>query len=173
VVSNPDPHFHQYFVGGQLPTTAAYAGVLNIVNGCGREPASLYFRQAHRQRSSPSTSTDRVIAQTAASCLIQATLELGGKSLTSFADVMDKGRFLDKAIEAWCFQHFNQGGCTACRHADQESILTLSWSVLQPRRHQMNARWTPTPPGGRAGVRGATHQIMSYLEQIQEGRRRC
>ena len=68
-------------------------GVLNIVNGYGREagmPLATSKRIA-KIAFTGSTSTGRVIAQAAANSLIPATLELGGKSPNVFfADVMDK-----------------------------------------------------------------------------------
>src|SRR5690606_33643786 len=79
------------------------AGVLNIVNGFGREagvPLSTSKRIA-KIAFTGSTSTGRMIAQAAANSLIPATLELGGKSPNVFfADIMDKDdAYLDKAIE--------------------------------------------------------------------------
>ena len=76
-------------------------GVLNVVNGFGREagmPLATSKRIA-KIAFTGSTSTGRVIAQAAANNLIPATLELGGKSPNVFfADVMDKDDgFLDKA----------------------------------------------------------------------------
>jgi hypothetical protein len=68
-------------------------GVLNIVNGFGREagmPLATSKRIA-KIAFTGSTATGRVIAQAAANNLIPATLELGGKSPNIFfADVMDK-----------------------------------------------------------------------------------
>src|SRR5213079_2240919 len=78
-------------------------GVLNIVNGYGREagmPLATSKRIA-KIAFTGSTATGRVIAQAAASNLIPATLELGGKSPNVFfEDVMAADdAFLDKAIE--------------------------------------------------------------------------
>ena len=68
-------------------------GVLNIVNGYGREagmPLATSKRIA-KIAFTGSTTTGRVIAQAAANNLIPATLELGGKSPNIFfADVMAK-----------------------------------------------------------------------------------
>ena len=104
------------------------AGVLNIVNGYGREagmPLATSKRIA-KIAFTGSTSTGRVIAQAAANNLIPATLELGGKSPNVFfADVMDKDdAFLDKAIEGLVLFAFNQGEVCTCpsRALIQESI---------------------------------------------------
>ena len=73
-----------------------------------------------------STATGRVIAQAAASNLIPATLELGGKSPNLFfEDVMaEDDAFLDKAIEGMVLFAFNQGEVCTCpsRALIQESI---------------------------------------------------
>ena len=93
-------------------------GVLNIVNGYGREagmPLATSKRIA-KIAFTGSTSTGRVIAQAAANNLIPATLELGGKSPNIFfEDVMaaDDG-FLDKAIEGLVLFAFNQGEVCTC-----------------------------------------------------------
>jgi aldehyde dehydrogenase len=103
-------------------------GVLNIVNGYGREagmPLATSKRIA-KIAFTGSTATGRVIAQAAANNLIPATLELGGKSPNIFfADVMDKDdAFLDKAIEGMVLFAFNQGEVCTCpsRALIQESI---------------------------------------------------
>ncbi len=103
-------------------------GVLNIVNGFGRE-AGMPLASSKRIAKiafTGSTSTGRVIGQAAANNLIPATLELGGKSPNIFfADVMDKDDgFLDKAIEGLVLFAFNQGEVCTCpsRALIQESI---------------------------------------------------
>lgn len=103
-------------------------GVLNIVNGYGREagmPLATSKRIA-KIAFTGSTATGRVIAQAAASNLIPATLELGGKSPNIFfADIAQADDdFFDKAIEGLVLFAFNQGEvCTApSRALIQESI---------------------------------------------------
>ena len=110
-------------IGDLLP-----AGVLNIVNGFGRE-AGMPLANSKRIAKiafTGSTSTGRVIGQAAANNLIPATLELGGKSPNVFfADIMDKDdAFLDKAIEGMVLFAFNQGEVCSCpsRALIQESI---------------------------------------------------
>ncbi len=87
-------------------------GVLNIVNGFGREagmPLATHPRIA-KIAFTGSTTTGRLIAQAAANNLIPATLELGGKSPNIFfPDVMEKDdAFLDKAIEGLVLFAFNR-----------------------------------------------------------------
>lgn len=103
-------------------------GVLNIVNGFGREagmPLAASKRIA-KIAFTGSTATGRVIAQAAAQNLIPATLELGGKSPNIFfADIMDADdAFFDKAIEGLVLFAFNQGEVCTCpsRALIQESI---------------------------------------------------
>ena len=102
----------------ELITDLLPAGVLNIVNGFGRE-AGMPLASSKRIAKiafTGSTATGRMIAQAAANNLIPATLELGGKSPNIFfADVMDKDDdFLDKAIEGMVLFAFNQGEVCTC-----------------------------------------------------------
>ena len=103
-------------------------GVLNIVNGYGREagmPLATSKRIA-KIAFTGSTATGRLIAQVAASNLIPATLELGGKSPNIFfADIANADDdFFDKAIEGLVLFAFNQGEVCTCpsRALIQESV---------------------------------------------------
>ena len=93
-------------------------GVLNIVNGYGREagmPLATSKRIA-KIAFTGSTATGKVIAQAAAANLIPATLELGGKSPNIFFDdvLAADDAFLDKAIEGLVLFAFNQGEVCTC-----------------------------------------------------------
>jgi len=93
-------------------------GVINIVNGYGRE-AGLPLATSRRIAKiafTGSTTTGRVIAQAAANNLIPATLELGGKSPNVFfGDVgAADDDFFDKAIEGLVLFAFNQGEVCTC-----------------------------------------------------------
>ncbi len=93
-------------------------GVVNIVNGFGRE-AGLPLAQSRRIAKvafTGSTTTGRVIAQAAANNLIPATLELGGKSPNIFfADVCAADDdFFDKAVEGTVMFALNQGEVCTC-----------------------------------------------------------
>jgi len=103
-------------------------GVVNIVNGYGREagmPLATSKRIA-KIAFTGSTATGKVIAQAAAGNLIPATLELGGKSPNIFFDdvMAQDDAFLDKAIEGLVLFAFNQGEVCTCpsRALIQESI---------------------------------------------------
>ncbi|MDP3706582.1 MAG: aldehyde dehydrogenase family protein [Polaromonas sp.] len=154
------------------------AGVLNIVNGYGREagmPLATSKRIA-KIAFTGSTSTGRVIAQAAANNLIPATLELGGKSPNVFfADIMDKDdAFLDKAIEGLVLFAFNQGEVCTCpsRALIQESIYDAFMARVLKRVaaiKQGNPLDTDTMMGAQASKEQLT-KIMSYLDLgTQEG----
>jgi len=103
-------------------------GVLNIVNGYGKEagmPLATSKRIA-KIAFTGSTATGRHIAQAAAANLIPATLELGGKSPNLFFDdvMAEDDAFLDKAIEGLVLFAFNQGEVCTCpsRALIQEGI---------------------------------------------------
>ncbi|QJC54857.1 Long-chain-aldehyde dehydrogenase [Polaromonas vacuolata] len=147
-------------------------GVLNIVNGYGREagmPLATSKRIA-KIAFTGSTSTGRVIAQAAANNLIPATLELGGKSPNIFfADIMDKDdSFLDKAIEGLVLFAFNQGEvCTSpSRALIQESIYDKFMERVLKRVAAIvmgNPLDTDTMMGAQASKEQLT-KIMSYLD---------
>ena len=146
-------------------------GVLNIVNGYGREagmPLATSKRIA-KIAFTGSTSTGRVIAQAAANNLIPATLELGGKSPNIFfADIMDKDdAFLDKAIEGLVLFAFNQGEVCTCpsRALIQESIYDRFMERALKRVaaiKQGSPLDTDTMMGAQASAEQMT-KIQSYL----------
>jgi aldehyde dehydrogenase len=147
-------------------------GVLNIVNGYGRE-AGMPLANSKRIAKiafTGSTSTGRVIAQAAANNLIPATLELGGKSPNIFfADVMDKDdAFLDKAIEGLVLFAFNQGEVCTCpsRALIQESIYDKFMERVLKRVAAI-VQGNPLDPNTMIGAQASKEQltkIMSYLE---------
>ena len=147
-------------------------GVLNIVNGYGRE-AGLPLATSKRIAKiafTGSTTTGRVIAQAAANNLIPATLELGGKSPNVFfADIMDQDDgFLDKAIEGLVLFAFNQGEVCTCpsRALIQESIYDEFMERVLKRVaaiKQGNPLDTDCMMGAQASKEQLT-KILSYLE---------
>lgn len=148
------------------------AGVLNIVNGFGRE-AGMPLASSKRIAKiafTGSTSTGRVIAQAAANNLIPATLELGGKSPNVFfPDVMaeDDG-YLDKAIEGLVLFAFNQGEVCTCpsRALIHESIYDKFMERCLQRIaaiKQGNPLDTDTMIGAQASQEQMT-KISSYLD---------
>jgi len=147
-------------------------GVLNIVNGYGREagmPLATSKRIA-KIAFTGSTSTGRVIAQAAANNLIPATLELGGKSPNVFfADVAEEDdEFLDKAIEGLVLFAFNQGEVCTCpsRAVIHESIYDRFMERVLPRVaaiKQGNPLDTETMMGAQASKEQLT-KILTYLD---------
>ena len=147
-------------------------GVLNIVNGYGREAGMplATSRRIAKIAFTGSTSTGRVIAQAAANNLIPATLELGGKSPNVFfADIakLDDG-FYDKAIEGLVLFAFNQGEVCTCpsRALIQESIYDafIERCLVRVKAiKQGNPLDTDTMIGAQASQEQMT-KIMSYLD---------
>ncbi len=151
-------------------------GVLNIVNGFGRE-AGMPLASSKRIAKiafTGSTATGRVIAQAAASNLIPATLELGGKSPNIFfADVAKKDdSFFDKAIEGLVLFAFNQGEVCTCpsRSLIQESIYDEFMERALPRVAAIkvgNPLDTDTMMGAQASKEQMA-KIMSYMNVGKE-----
>ena len=147
-------------------------GVLNIVNGYGREagmPLATSKRIA-KIAFTGSTATGRVIAQAAASNLIPATLELGGKSPNIFFDdvMAADDAFLDKAIEGLVLFAFNQGEVCTCpsRALIQESIYDR-FIDRAIKRVAAIKQGSPLDTDTMMGAQASSLQmdkILSYLE---------
>jgi aldehyde dehydrogenase len=148
------------------------AGVLNIVNGYGREagmPLATSKRIA-KIAFTGSTATGRVIAQAAAANLIPATLELGGKSPNIFFEdvAAQDDAFLDKAIEGLVLFAFNQGEVCTCpsRALIQASVYDKFMDRALKRVaaiKQGNPLDTDTMMGAQASAM-QMDKILSYLE---------
>jgi len=147
------------------------AGVLNIVNGFGRE-AGMPLASSKRIAKiafTGSTATGRVIAQAAAGNLIPATLELGGKSPNIFFDdvMAEDDAFLDKAIEGMVLFAFNQGEVCTCpsRALIQESIYDR-FIERALKRVAAIKQGSPLDTDTMMGAQASAMQmdkIMSYL----------
>ncbi|GAB3759007.1 aldehyde dehydrogenase family protein [Ramlibacter monticola] len=100
-------------IGDLLP-----AGVINVVNGYGKEAGTplATSKRIAKLAFTGSTATGKAIAQAAAANLIPATLELGGKSPNIFFDDVAAAddEFFDKAIEGLVLFAFNQGEVCTC-----------------------------------------------------------
>ena len=147
-------------------------GVLNIVNGYGREAGMplATSRRIAKIAFTGSTATGRVIAQAAATSLIPATLELGGKSPNVFfEDVMAADdAFLDKAIEGMVLFAFNQGEVCTCpsRALIQESIYDRFMEKVMARVKAIK-QLSPLDTDSMMGAQASQDQlskIMSYME---------
>ncbi|WP_341888735.1 aldehyde dehydrogenase family protein [Variovorax sp. YR752] len=147
-------------------------GVLNVVNGYGRE-AGMPLAQSKRIAKiafTGSTATGRVIAQAAATNLIPATLELGGKSPNVFFDdvMAQDDAFLDKAIEGLVLFAFNQGEVCTCpsRALIQESIYDKFMARALDRVKAIK-QGSPLDTETMMGAQASAMQmdkILSYLE---------
>ncbi|HEY3300834.1 MAG TPA: aldehyde dehydrogenase family protein [Methylophilaceae bacterium] len=147
-------------------------GVVNIVNGYGREVGSplANSRRIAKIGFTGSTATGRVIAQAAAGNLIPATLELGGKSPNVFfADIMDEDDdFFDKATEGLVLFAFNQGEVCTCpsRALIQESIYDKFMERVLKRVAAIK-QGNPLDPNTMIGAQASQDQlnkIMSYID---------
>ena len=147
-------------------------GVLNIINGYGKE-AGMPLAQSKRIGKiafTGSTATGRVIAQAAATNLIPATLELGGKSPNVFfPDIAAQDDDLfDKAIEGLVLFAFNQGEVCTCpsRALIHESIYDkfIARAIDRVKAiKQGNPLDTETMMGAQASSM-QLDKILSYLE---------
>jgi aldehyde dehydrogenase len=147
-------------------------GVLNIVNGLGREagmPLATSKRIA-KIAFTGSTATGRVIAQAAAGNLIPATLELGGKSPNIFFDDVASvdDEFFDKAIEGLVLFAFNQGEVCTCpsRALIQESLYDKFMERALSRVRAIK-QGSPLDTDSMMGAQASLDQmkkIESYLE---------
>ncbi len=147
-------------------------GVLNVVNGYGREVGMplATSRRIAKIAFTGSTATGRVIAQAAANSLIPATLELGGKSPNIFfEDIMAADdAFLDKAVEGMVLFAFNQGEVCTCpsRALIQESIYERFMEKVMARVKAIK-QLSPLDTDSMMGAQASQDQlskIMSYME---------
>ena len=147
-------------------------GVINIVNGYGREVGAplANSKRIAKIGFTGSTATGRAIATAAASNLIPATLELGGKSPNIFfADIMDADdAFFDKCIEGLVMFAFNQGEVCTCpsRAIIQESIYDKFIARVLERVKAIK-QGSPLDPNTMLGAQASEDQmnkIMNYIE---------
>jgi aldehyde dehydrogenase len=147
-------------------------GVINIVNGYGRDVGAplANSKRIAKIAFTGSTATGRVIAQAAASNLIPATLELGGKSPNVFfADIaQEDDDFLDKAIEGLVLFAFNQGEVCTCpsRALIQESVYDQFMERVLPRIAAIK-QGNPLDPSTMIGAQASEDQlnkIMAYMD---------
>ena len=148
------------------------AGVLNIVNGYGREAGMPLATSKRIQKIAftGSTATGRVIAQAAATNLIPATLELGGKSPNIFFEDVASAddAFFDKAVEGLVLFAFNQGEVCTCpsRALIQESIYDKFMDRALKRVAAIK-QGSPLDTDSMMGAQASAMQmdkILSYLE---------
>ncbi len=150
-------------------------GVINIVNGYGREVGAplANSKRIAKIGFTGSTATGRAIATAAANNLIPATLELGGKSPNVFfADVMQEDdAFLDKAIEGLVLFAFNQGEVCTCpsRAVIQESIYDKFMERVMPRIAAIK-QGNPLDPNTMIGAQASQDQLNKIMNYIDIGK---
>ncbi len=154
-------------IGDLLP-----AGVLNVVNGFGREVGKELATnpRINKVAFTGSTVTGRMIMQYASENMIPFTLELGGKSPNIFfEDVLDGGDdYIDKAIEGLVLFAFNQGEVCTCpsRALIHESIYDRFMEKALARVKAIKQA-NPLDADTMLGAQASKQQfdkIMSYLD---------
>jgi aldehyde dehydrogenase len=151
------------------------AGVINIVNGYGREVGAplANSKRIAKIGFTGSTATGRAIATAAANNLIPATLELGGKSPNVFfADIMDEDdAFFDKAIEGLVLFAFNQGEVCTCpsRALIQESIYDKFMERVLGRVAAIK-QGNPLDPNTMLGAQASQDQLNKIMNYIDIGK---
>lgn len=154
-------------VGDLLP-----AGVLNVVNGYGKE-AGQALATSNRIAIIAFTGSTPVgshILKCAAENIIPSTVELGGKSPNIyFEDVLDQeDAFVSKAVEGAVLAFFNQGEVCTCpsRLLIQESIYEEFISRVVDRAQQIK-RGNPLDTETMVGAQASKEQyekILSYMK---------
>ncbi|MEN9359072.1 MAG: hypothetical protein RL095_607 [Verrucomicrobiota bacterium] len=150
-------------------------GVVNIVNGLGRE-AGLPLATSNRIAKigfTGSTSTGRLIMQSAAQNIIPVTLELGGKSPNIFfADVADQDdAFFDKAVEGFVLFALNQGEVCTCpsRALIQESLYDKFMERALARVRAIK-QGNPLDTETMIGAQASSEQLAKILSYLDIGR---
>ncbi len=157
-------------IGDLLPP-----GTVNIVNGYGREVGAplANSKRIAKIGFTGSTATGRTIAQAAASNLIPATLELGGKSPNIFfEDIMEADdAFFDKAIEGLVLFAFNQGEVCTCpsRAIIQESIYDAFIARVLERVKAIK-QGNPLDPNTMLGAQASEDQLNKIMNYIDIGK---
>ena len=151
------------------------AGVLNVVNGYGKEagmPLATSKRIA-KLAFTGSTATGRAIAQAAATNLIPATLELGGKSPNIFFDDVAAAddEFLDKAIEGLVLFAFNQGEvCTCPSRALIQASMYDRFMERALKRVQAIKQGNPLDTSVMMGAQASQMQMDKITSYLKLGR---
>ncbi|RTE67471.1 aldehyde dehydrogenase [Amphritea opalescens] len=154
-------------IGDLLPP-----GVLNIVNGYGKEAGEALATSTRIAKIAftGSTPVGSHILKCAAENIIPSTVELGGKSPNVFfADIMDQeDEFVNKAVEGAVLAFFNQGEVCTCpsRLLIQESIYDAFIAKVIERSKQIK-RGNPLDTETMVGAQASQQQfekILSYME---------
>lgn len=151
-------------------------GVINIVNGYGREAGQALATSTRvaKLAFTGSTPTGKSILRAAAENLIPSTVELGGKSPNVFfADVLDReDAFLDKALEGFAMFALNQGEVCTCpsRVLVQESIYERFIEKAIARVEAIKTG-NPFDKQTMVGAQASQQQLEKILSYIDIGRK--
>ncbi|MFB4391832.1 MULTISPECIES: aldehyde dehydrogenase family protein [unclassified Pseudomonas] len=158
-------------IGDLLP-----AGVLNVVQGYGREAgeALATSKRIAKIAFTGSTPVGSHILKCAAENIIPSTVELGGKSPNIFfEDIMNaEPAFIEKAAEGLVLAFFNQGEVCTCpsRALVQESIYPQFMEVVLKKIKQIK-RGDPLDTDTMVGAQASQQQfekILSYMDIARE-----
>ncbi|MCF6440539.1 aldehyde dehydrogenase [Pseudoalteromonas luteoviolacea] len=148
------------------------AGVVNVVNGFGKEAGEALATSDRIAKIAftGSTPVGSHILKCAADNIIPSTVELGGKSPNIyFSDVMEKDdEFLSKCVEGAVLAYFNQGEVCTCpsRLFVQEDIYDEFIAKVIARTQQIK-RGNPLDTDTMVGAQASQAQfdkILSYIE---------
>ncbi|MDT0583978.1 MULTISPECIES: aldehyde dehydrogenase family protein [Alteromonadaceae] len=158
-------------VGDLLPP-----GVLNIVNGYGKEAgeALATSKRIAKIAFTGSTPVGGHILKCAAENIIPSTVELGGKSPNVyFADIMNhEDDYLSKCIEGAVLAYFNQGEVCTCpsRLLIQESIYD-EFIALVIERCKSIKRGNPLDDETMVGAQASKQQFDKIVDYLEIGRK--
>jgi aldehyde dehydrogenase len=147
-------------------------GVLNIVNGFGREAGEALATSTRIAKIAftGSTPVGSHILKCAAENIIPSTVELGGKSPNIYFDDVTnyEDEYLSKSVEGMVLAFFNQGEVCTCpsRALIHENIYDEFISLVVDRTRQIK-RGDPLDTETQVGAQASAAQyekILSYLE---------
>jgi len=158
-------------IGDLLPP-----GVLNIVNGFGREAgeALASSKRIAKIAFTGSTPVGAHILKRAAENIIPSTVELGGKSPNIFfEDIMQhEDDYISKCAEGAVLAFFNQGEVCTCpsRALIQESIYDDFIAIVLERAKQIK-RGNPLDTETQVGAQASQQQYETILDYIDIGKK--
>ena len=150
-------------------------GVLNIVNGYGREAGQALGTSTRIAKIAftGSTPVGSMIMKYAADNIIPSTVELGGKSPNVFfEDIMQQEEdYINKCAEGMTLAFFNQGEVCTCpsRAVIQESIYDDFISVVMERA-KMIKRGNPLDTETQVGAQASQEQFDTILSYVEIGK---
>jgi aldehyde dehydrogenase len=152
------------------------AGVLNVVNGFGKEAgeALATSKRIAKIAFTGSTPVGEHILKCAADNLIPSSVELGGKSPNIFfEDIMNQeDAFIDKCAEGFVLGFFNQGEVCTCpsRALIQESIYDAFMERVIAKTKAI-VRGNPLDTETMVGAQASSQQYEKVLSYIDIGRK--